>query len=42
MSYLQKLRHIFSSRGFYFIAYRLCCGWSRRFSEIWWPSGRII
>jgi len=28
-SYLQKLRHIFSSTGFYFIAYRFCCGWSR-------------
>jgi len=28
-SYLQKLRHIFSSSGFCFIAYRFCCGWSR-------------
>jgi len=27
-SYLQKLRHIFSSSGFYVIAYHFCCGWN--------------
>jgi len=29
MSYLQKLRHIFSSSRFYFIAYRFRCDYSR-------------
>jgi len=28
-SYLQKWRHIFSSSGFYFIAYRFCCDCNR-------------
>jgi len=28
-SYLQKLRHIFSPRRLYFIAYRFCCVCSR-------------
>jgi len=28
-SYLQKFRHKFSSSGFYFIAYRFCCDYSR-------------
>jgi len=28
-SYLQKLRHIFSPSGFYFIAYRFCYDCSR-------------
>jgi len=28
-SNLQKLRHIFSSSRFYFIAYHFCCGWNR-------------
>jgi len=43
-SNLQKLRHIFSSTGFYFIAYHFCCGWRRSLkldSINKWKLGRL-
>jgi len=44
-SYLQRLHHIFLSSGFYFIAYRFCCGCSRSIklnSINKWDFGKLL